>query len=142
MSESPADAARLDSSLEPSEARKVHESLRSGRLKLLYVAPERLAGERFVASLAGRKIALLAVDEAHCISEWGHDFRPDYLELQVLHERWPDVPRIALTATATPAISDVTTNRFRRSRRTSTPSDAAGSAPIAIAFSTLACDIR
>ncbi len=74
-------AARLDSTLEPWEARKVHDDLRQGRLKLLYIAPERLASERFVANLVGKKIALLAVDEAHCISEWGHNFRPEYMKL-------------------------------------------------------------
>ncbi len=98
-------AARLDSSLEPSEARKVHDDLRAGRLKLLYVAPERLAGERFVASLAGRNIALLAVDEAHCISEWGHNFRPEYLKLARLAKRLKVGRVLALTATATPEVA-------------------------------------
>ncbi|HWG01855.1 MAG TPA: RecQ family ATP-dependent DNA helicase, partial [Trebonia sp.] len=65
--------------------------------------PERLLTERCLELLAASKLALFAIDEAHCVSQWGHDFRPDYLELQVLHERWPDVPRIALTATATQA---------------------------------------
>ena len=98
-------AARLDSSLTPSEARRVHEDLRGGRLKLLYVAPERLAGERFVAGLAGRNIALLAVDEAHCISEWGHNFRPEYLKLARLAERLKVGRVLALTATATPEVA-------------------------------------
>jgi ATP-dependent DNA helicase RecQ len=98
-------AARLDSSLEPSQARRVHEDLRAGRLKLLYVAPERLAGERFVASLAGRNIALLAVDEAHCISEWGHNFRPEYLKLARLAGRLKVGRVLALTATATPEVA-------------------------------------
>ena len=98
-------AARLDSSLSPSEARKVHDDLRDGRLRLLYIAPERLAGERFVANLAGRDVALLAVDEAHCISEWGHNFRPEYLKLAGLARRL-DVGRVlALTATATPEVA-------------------------------------
>ena len=74
-------AARLDSSLDAAEARRVLADLRAGRLKLLYVAPERLASERFLQTLDGRPIALLAVDEAHCISEWGHNFRPEYLKL-------------------------------------------------------------
>jgi ATP-dependent DNA helicase RecQ len=98
-------AARLDSSLTPSEARQVHDDLRKGRLKLLYIAPERLAGERFVANLAGRKIALLAVDEAHCISEWGHNFRPEYLKLARLAKRLKVERVLALTATATPEVA-------------------------------------
>ena len=98
-------AARLDSSLGPSEARRVMDDLRAGKLRLLYVAPERLAGERFVASLAGRKIALLAVDEAHCISEWGHNFRPEYLKLARLAKRLQVERVLALTATATPEVA-------------------------------------
>jgi ATP-dependent DNA helicase RecQ len=98
-------AARLDSSLEPDQARKVHDDLRNGRLKLLYVAPERLAGERFVASLAGRNITLLAIDEAHCISEWGHNFRPEYLKLARLAKRLKVGRVLALTATATPDVA-------------------------------------
>jgi ATP-dependent DNA helicase RecQ len=98
-------AARLDSSLEPGQARKVHDDLRNGRLKLLYVAPERLAGERFVASLAGRNITLLAIDEAHCISEWGHNFRPEYLKLARLAKRLKVGRVLALTATATPDVA-------------------------------------
>ena len=98
-------AARLDSSLSPTEARRVHDDLRAARLKLLYVAPERLAGERFVASLAGRDIALLAVDEAHCISEWGHNFRPEYLKLARLARRLKVGRVLALTATATPEVA-------------------------------------
>ncbi len=98
-------AARLDSSLTPSEARAVLADLRAGRLKLLYIAPERLSGERFVASLAGREIALLAVDEAHCISEWGHNFRPEYLKLAGLARRLRVVRVLALTATATPDVA-------------------------------------
>jgi len=98
-------AARLDSTLTPSEARQVLGDLRDGRLKLLYVAPERLASERFVASLAGRRIALLAVDEAHCISEWGHNFRPEYLKLARLARRLRVDRVLALTATATPEVA-------------------------------------
>src|SRR5438552_5214193 len=74
-------AARLDSSLTIDEARSALADLRAGRLKMLYVSPERLSNERFRATLQSLKIALLAVDEAHCISEWGHNFRPDYLKL-------------------------------------------------------------
>jgi ATP-dependent DNA helicase RecQ len=105
-------AARLDSSLEPSQARKVHDDLRNGRLKLLYVAPERLAGERFVASLAGRDIALLAIDEAHCISEWGHNFRPEYLKLARLAKRLKVGRVLALTATATPEVAQSIARAF------------------------------
>ncbi|MEV0587583.1 DNA helicase RecQ [Nonomuraea sp. NPDC050310] len=75
----------------------------AGELDLLYLAPERLRSEQTLQFLSRGKIALFAIDEAHCVSQWGHDFRPDYLRLSALHERWPDVPRIALTATATPA---------------------------------------
>ena len=99
-------AARLDSSLAPSEARRVRADLASGRLKILYVAPERLASERFVALLQGRRIALLAVDEAHCISEWGHNFRPEYLKLAALARKLQVERVLALTATATPEVAD------------------------------------
>lgn len=98
-------AARLDSTLDPVESRRIFDELRAGRLKLLYVAPERLASERFFQTLSRTKIALLAVDEAHCISEWGHNFRPEYLKLARLARRL-NVPRVlALTATATPDVA-------------------------------------
>ena len=98
-------AARLDSSLEWSEVQKVNDDLRSGELKLLYVAPERFNNERFREMLKHANISLFAVDEAHCISEWGHNFRPDYLKLAQF-ARELNVPRIlALTATATPKVS-------------------------------------
>ncbi len=106
-------AARLDSSLDASGARRVHADLREGRLRLLYVAPERLAGERFVASLAGREIAMLAVDEAHCISEWGHNFRPEYLKLARLADRLRVGRVLALTATATPEVARSIARAFR-----------------------------
>jgi ATP-dependent DNA helicase RecQ len=76
--------------------------LRTGKLDLLYVAPERLVMPRMLDALSQSKIALFAIDEAHCVSQWGHDFRPEYLQLSLLHERFPDIPRIALTATADP----------------------------------------
>src|SRR3954470_4645545 len=99
------DAARLDSSLGPDEARAVSERLRGGSLKLLYVAPERFNNERFLAQLAGTRIALFAVDEAHCISEWGHNFRPDYLKLAARARELGAERVLALTATATPAVA-------------------------------------
>ncbi|MBB6305810.1 DNA helicase RecQ [Xanthobacter tagetidis] len=93
-------AAMLNSSLAPGAARQVERQLAMGELDLLYVAPERLLTESFLTLLGGARIALFAIDEAHCVSQWGHDFRPEYRQLTVLHERFPGVPRIALTATA------------------------------------------
>lgn len=94
----------LNSSLDAEEATKVTRRLVRGDLKILYVAPERLLMPSFLTLLEqlhyGPGIALFAIDEAHCVSQWGHDFRPEYRKLTVLHERFPDVPRIALTATA------------------------------------------
>ena len=98
-------AARLDSSLGLLEAKQVRADLAAGRLKLLYVAPERLANEKFVAMLKGQRIALLAVDEAHCISEWGHNFRPEYLKLTALARQLRVERVLALTATATPEVA-------------------------------------
>ncbi|MBJ6985361.1 DNA helicase RecQ [Luteimonas sp. MC1750] len=95
-------AAFLNSTLEGAEAAAVERELREGTLDLLYVAPERLLTARFMSLLDASRIALFAIDEAHCVSQWGHDFRREYRELTVLHERWPQVPRIALTATADP----------------------------------------
>jgi ATP-dependent DNA helicase RecQ len=96
-------AAFLNSTLDLDERRVVEAQFRSGELDLLYLAPERLRSDTMLRLLDNGRISVFAIDEAHCVSQWGHDFRPDYLELQVLHERWPDVPRIALTATATQA---------------------------------------
>ena len=97
-------AARIDSSLSLEELREVSARLRRGELRLLYVAPERFNNERFVAQLAGVDIALFAVDEAHCISEWGHNFRPDYLKLAQRARELGAARVLALTATATPAV--------------------------------------
>jgi len=98
------EAARLDSSLEREEAARVERGLRAGTLKILYVAPERFNNERFLEQIGRVNIALFAVDEAHCISQWGHNFRPDYLKLAET-ARTLRVERIlALTATATPAV--------------------------------------
>ncbi len=93
-------AAYLNSTLTYQETQAVEAQLASGALKLLYVAPERLVQERTLQMLEGAKIALFAIDEAHCVSQWGHDFRPEYRQLRILPERFPTVPRIALTATA------------------------------------------
>ena len=93
-------AAVLNSTLSPQEASDVERRLIAGDLDVLYVAPERLLMPRCLALLERAKIALFAIDEAHCVSQWGHDFRPEYIGLSVLAERFPGVPRIALTATA------------------------------------------
>ncbi|MFN8751478.1 MAG: RecQ family ATP-dependent DNA helicase, partial [Betaproteobacteria bacterium] len=95
-------AAFLNSTLDARQARAVEQALESGALDLLYVAPERLVTPRCLELLGRARISLFAIDEAHCVSQWGHDFRPEYLQLSVLHERFPAVPRIALTATADP----------------------------------------
>lgn len=93
-------AAFLNSSLTGHEARDVEDAMIDGELDLVYVAPERLMTPRFLDLLSRCKIGLFAIDEAHCVSEWGHDFRPEYVQLGILAERFPDIPRIALTATA------------------------------------------
>src|SRR6195952_3119659 len=93
-------AAVLNSTLSFTEANAVEQRLLAGDLDLLYVAPERLLTPRCLTLLSRAKIALFGIDEAHCVSQWGHDFRPEYIGLSVLAERFPDVPRIALTATA------------------------------------------
>lgn len=105
-------AAYLNSSLSPEEAHEVQARFRSGALDLLYLAPERLVQERTLRLLEQTEVSLFAIDEAHCVSQWGHDFRTDYLGLSVLHERFPAVPRVALTATAAPAAHDELTRRL------------------------------
>lgn len=96
-------AGYLNSSQQPFERAEVERAYLAGELDLLYVAPERLNTEATKRFLERGRVALFAIDEAHCVAQWGHDFRPDYLALSELAERWPDVPRIALTATATEA---------------------------------------
>lgn len=96
-------AGFLNSTQDLDERRLVEAEFLAGELDLLYLAPERLRVEATVRLLERGTISLFAIDEAHCVAQWGHDFRPDYLALSALHERWPDVPRIALTATATEA---------------------------------------
>ncbi|MGN7724292.1 DNA helicase RecQ [Luteimonas sp. 22616] len=95
-------AEYLNSTLDGETSARVERELLAGEIDLLYVAPERLLTPRFLSLLERSKIALFAIDEAHCVSQWGHDFRREYRELTLLHERWPGIPRIALTATADP----------------------------------------
>ncbi|MBE9568524.1 MAG: DNA helicase RecQ [Proteobacteria bacterium] len=93
-------AAFLNSTQDARTSRQTEDDLINGRLQLLYVAPERLTTGSFLNLLKHTRISLFAIDEAHCVSQWGHDFRPDYIQLSLLHEQFPDIPRIALTATA------------------------------------------
>ena len=106
LNESGIPAGFINSSLSASDARLVERQVREGRVKLLYVAPERLALEGFRKFLHELDISLIAIDEAHCISEWGHEFRPDYRNLRQLREEFPSKPVIALTATATERVRD------------------------------------
>lgn len=104
-------AACLNSSLTLDQARIVSRQLRQGELDLLYVAPEKLMTPRLLEFLDTAQIALFAIDEAHCLSQWGHDFRPEYVQLSILHQRFPTIPRIALTATADdPTRRDIVTH--------------------------------
>jgi ATP-dependent DNA helicase RecQ len=105
-------AAFLNSSLNADDQREVERQLLAGELNLLYVAPERLLTGRFLGLLERTEVALFAIDEAHCVSQWGHDFRPEYRELAILHQRFPQVPRIALTATADPRTRDEIVERL------------------------------
>ena len=99
-------AAFINSTVPAPEARGIYREARAGRLKILYIAPERLAVAGFSEFLRAVRVSLIAIDEAHCISEWGHDFRPDYRNLHILRERFPDTPVMALTATATAQVQD------------------------------------
>ncbi|WP_166874754.1 DNA helicase RecQ [Salinibacterium sp. ZJ450] len=105
-------AAFLNSTQSFEERARVEAAFVAGELDLLYLAPERLKLESTAALLERGTVALFAIDEAHCVAQWGHDFRPDYLTLSMLHERWPNVPRIALTATATEATHREITTRL------------------------------
>ncbi|MFE0249482.1 DNA helicase RecQ [Streptomyces sp. NPDC059010] len=105
-------AGFINSTLDFDERRVVEAEFLAGELDLLYLAPERLRLDATLDLLSRGKIAVFAIDEAHCVSQWGHDFRPDYLALSLLGERWPDVPRIALTATATRATHEEITQRL------------------------------
>ncbi|GAA2089704.1 DNA helicase RecQ [Brevibacterium salitolerans] len=109
-------AAYLNSTLEPHEAAAVEQQLLAGELDLLYMAPERLVLPRTRDLLQRAPLALFAIDEAHCVSQWGHDFRPDYMGLAVLAGEFPSVPRMALTATATRATHEEMTQRLRMER--------------------------
>ena len=98
----------LNSSLNESQASQVKQALRSNKLDLIYVAPERLLLDSFLDLISEIPVSLFAIDEAHCVSQWGHDFRAEYLKLSILHERFPEIPRIALTATAdTPTRNEI-----------------------------------
>ena len=105
-------AAYLNSTLTPEAAADVRRRLRCGELDLLYVAPERLLMSSMQALLSEVKISLFAIDEAHCVSIWGHDFRPEYGALSILREHFPNVPRIALTATADPKTREEIVNKL------------------------------
>ena len=98
-------AARLDSTLDAPAVAQLYADMAAGKLKLLYIAPERLSNETFVTRLRRMKISLLAIDEAHCISEWGHNFRPEYLRLAAVARDLQLAPVLALTATATPEVA-------------------------------------
>ena len=106
-------AAFLNSTQSFEETVRTERQVRNGELDLVYVAPERLLTQRCLDLLDNSRIALFAIDEAHCVSQWGHDFRPEYIRLSVLHERYPNVPRIALTATADPQTRNEIAHRLQ-----------------------------
>lgn len=101
-------AAALNSSISPEEAGRITADIRAGKIDMLYVAPERLLTDSMQNLLSNCQLSMFAIDEAHCVSQWGHDFRPEYMQLAMLHERFPGVPRLALTATAdTPTQNEI-----------------------------------
>lgn len=106
-------AASLNSTVTSDDARLLEAAVLRGEIDLLYVAPERLVTSRLLGLLKQARVSLFAIDEAHCVSQWGHDFRPEYLALDCLAEHWPGVPRLALTATATPATRGEILQRLR-----------------------------
>lgn len=106
-------AAFLNSTQSFDEALRIERLMREGELDMVYIAPERLMTQRCLELLSVTPLALFAIDEAHCVSQWGHDFRPEYIKLSVLHERFPDVPRIALTATADQQTRDEIIHRLQ-----------------------------
>lgn len=106
-------AAALNSTLTMDEIADIREQLNAGEIDLLYVTPERLVSDGFLGLLSRLEISLFAIDEAHCVSQWGHDFRPEYMQLSVLRERFPGVPRMALTATANPQTRDDLIHRLQ-----------------------------
>ncbi|WP_091937425.1 DNA helicase RecQ [Methanolobus profundi] len=108
LRENGVDAAYLNSTLKPAESKRIYDELKRGEIKLLYVAPERLVMSSTITLLKGLNVCLFAIDESHCISEWGHDFRPEYRKLNMLKKKFPKVPIIALTATATPKVREDT----------------------------------
>ena len=106
-------AAALNSTLTMDEIADIRAQLNAGEVDLLYVTPERLVSDGFLGLLSRLEISLFAIDEAHCVSQWGHDFRPEYMQLSVLRERFPGVPRMALTATANPQTRDDLIHRLQ-----------------------------
>ena len=106
-------AAFLNSTQTFEESQRIERLVRTGEIDLVYVAPERLMTQRCLDLFESSRISLFAIDEAHCVSQWGHDFRPEYIRLSILHERFPDVPRIALTATADQQTRDEIAHRLQ-----------------------------
>ncbi|MDI3485532.1 MAG: ATP-dependent helicase RecQ [Methanolobus sp.] len=108
LKENGVDAAYLNSTLKPAQSKRIYDELKRGEIKILYVAPERLTMSGTITLLKSLNVSLFAIDESHCISEWGHDFRPEYRKLGMLKKKFPEIPIIALTATATPKVREDT----------------------------------